>query len=176
MILTDEPTHSAVIVACASIISESDVSITILCLLCPPRYTAVQIKNCSISTFVITVATMKNTIVLCAPVIVWNWSIHYPSLSAMFDLLHSSTNQEGFENHLCSKSSHHEYGRFLVMQRKPSHVTTKLMLFTVSKNQRWMEHKGGHWQVPQECIAHTVVCQKAPLGMKRRQTVKKSSP
>ena len=38
----------------------------------------------------------------------------------MFDLLHSSTNQEVFEKHLCSKSSHYEkYGRFLVTQRKP---------------------------------------------------------
>ena len=40
-----------------------------------------------------------------------------------------------------------------------------------------MEHKGGHWQVPEEYIARTEVCQnKAPLGLKRRQTVKQSSP
>ena len=72
-----------------------------------------------------------------APVIVWNWSIHCPSLSAMFDLLHSSTNQEVFEKHLCIKSSHYEkYGRFLVTQRKPSaRATTKLTLFTVSKDE-----------------------------------------
>ena len=70
------------------------------------------------------------------PVIVWNWSIHCPSLSAMFDLLHSSTNQEVFEKHLCIKSSHYEkYGRFLVTQRKPSRATTKLTLFTVSKDE-----------------------------------------
>jgi len=45
-------------------------------------------------------------------------------------------NQEVFEKHLCNKSSHHEkYGRFLVTQRKPSHATTKSMLFTVSKDE-----------------------------------------
>jgi len=51
-------------VLCASIISESEVSITVLCLLCSTRYTAVQIKNCSKSTSVIKVATMKNTMML----------------------------------------------------------------------------------------------------------------
>jgi len=121
----------------ASIISESKVSITVLCLLCSPHYTAVRNKNCSKSTSVIKVASMKNTMVPHTPVIVWNWSIHYPSLSAVFDSLHSSTNQELFEKHLCNKSSCYEkYGRFLVMQRKPSRATTKLTLFTVSKAQR----------------------------------------
>jgi len=53
---------------------------------------------------------MKNTTVPHAPVIVW---IHYPSLSAMFNSLHSSTNQELFEKHLCNKSSYHEkYSRY----------------------------------------------------------------
>jgi len=42
-----------------SIISESEVSITVFCLPCSPRYIAVQIKNCSKSTSVIKVATMK---------------------------------------------------------------------------------------------------------------------
>jgi len=78
----------------------------------------------------------RNTMVPHAPVIVWNWSIHCPSLSAMFDLLHSSTNQKVSEKHLCIKSSHYEkYGRFLVTQRKPSRATTKLTLFTVSKDE-----------------------------------------
>jgi len=83
--------------------SEGEVSIIILCLPCSPRYTAVRTKNCSKSRSVITVATMKNTMMLRAPVIVWDWSIHCPSSSAMFDLLHSSTNQEMFEKHLCRK-------------------------------------------------------------------------
>jgi len=50
---------------------------------------------------------------------------YHPSLSAAFDSLNSSTNQELFEKYLYNKSSHYEkYGRFLVMQRKPSCVTT----------------------------------------------------
>ena len=64
------PHHKVVMVARASIVSESEVSITILCLLCLPCYTAVRIKNCLKSTFIITVATMKNTMVPCTPVIV----------------------------------------------------------------------------------------------------------
>jgi len=86
----------------------------------------------------------ENTMVTYAPVIVWNWSINCPSLSAMFDSLHSSTNQEVLENHLCSQSSHYEkYGQFLVTQRKPSCATTKLMLFSVSKDE-WntKDHNG----------------------------------
>jgi len=60
-------------------------------------YTAVWIENCSKNTSVITVATMKNTMVPRTPVIIWNLSIYCPSLSAMFDLLHRSMNQEVFE-------------------------------------------------------------------------------
>jgi len=128
------PHHKVVMVPHASIISKSKVSITILCLLCSPCYTAVWIKNCSKSTSVIKVATMKNTMGPCAPVIIWSWSIHCPSLSAMFDSIHNNTNQELFEKHLCNHGSHYEkYRRFFVMQRKPSCATTKLTLFTVSK-------------------------------------------
>ena len=54
-------------VARASIISESGLSITVLCFLCSPHYTAVWIKNCSKSTSVIRVTTTRNTMVLCAP-------------------------------------------------------------------------------------------------------------
>jgi len=54
-------------IARASIISESEVSITVLCLLCSPRYTAIRIKNCSKSMSVIKVATARNTIVPHAP-------------------------------------------------------------------------------------------------------------
>ena len=60
--LTDEPTRSKVVmVPHTSIISESEVSIAVLCLLCSPRYTAVRIKYCSKSTSVIKVTTMKDT-------------------------------------------------------------------------------------------------------------------
>jgi len=107
----------------ASTTPESEVSIKVLCLLCSQRYTAVQIKNRSKNTSVIKVATMEVQMVLHTPVIVWHWSIHCPSLSAMFNSLHSSTNQELFEKYLCSQSSHYENtdrgGWFSVMQRKP---------------------------------------------------------
>ena len=53
------PHHKAVMFLRASIISESEVSITTICLPCSPCYTAVQIKNCSNSTSVIKVATMQ---------------------------------------------------------------------------------------------------------------------
>ena len=99
------PHHNLLMIARASIIYESEVSITVLCLLGSPRYIAVQIVHC-------------------------------PSLSAMFNLLYSSTNQEVFKKHLCIKSSHYEKHRqFLAMQRKPSRATTKSTLFTVSKDE-----------------------------------------
>jgi len=112
------------------------ISITVLCLLCSLRYTELWAKNYSKSMSVIKVATKKNTMVPCTLVIVWNWGIHCPSLSAVFNLLHSSTNQELFEKHLRNKSSHYEkYGKFLITQRKPSRATTKLMFFAVSKDE-----------------------------------------
>ena len=52
--------HKVVMVLHALIISESQVSITVLC---SPRYTAVQIKNSLKSAPVIIVATVKNTMV-----------------------------------------------------------------------------------------------------------------
>ena len=36
------------------------------------------------------------------------WSIHYASLSAIFNLSHSSMNQQLFEKHLCNQSIHNE--------------------------------------------------------------------
>ena len=39
-----------------------------------------------------------------------------------------------------------------------------------------MGHKEGHWQVHEECIVRTAVCQKAPLGPRLCQTVKKIKP
>ena len=39
---------------------KSEVSITLRCWLCSTRYTAIRIKNCLKSTFVIKIATMKN--------------------------------------------------------------------------------------------------------------------
>ena len=45
--------------ACPQLLSETKVSIMLHCQLCSNHYTAVQIKNCSKSTSVIKVATMK---------------------------------------------------------------------------------------------------------------------
>ena len=53
------PHHKVEMVLRASIISESEVSIKVLCPQYSPRYTAVHIKNCLKSTSVIKVATMK---------------------------------------------------------------------------------------------------------------------
>jgi len=144
----------------ASIISKSEVSIMVLYLLCLPCHTAVRIKNCCMS-----VIEVKNTMVPCTPVIVWNWDIHCPSLSAMSNSLHSSTNQELFEMHLCVKSSHYEkYRRFLVKQRKPSHTTTKLTPFAVSKD-KWSTKEDTSKSL-RNALHRTAVCQKAPLKLK----------
>ena len=158
---------------CASIISKSEVSITILCLLCSPHYTAVQIKNCLKSTFIMKVVTVIWT-VLHAPVIVWNWSIHCPSLSAMFNSLHSSMNQEPFEKYLCNQGSHYEkYGRF-PLHKESHHLQPLNQCFSLSAKINGTQ--GGHWKVHGECIARSTVCQKARLRLKRCWTVKKSSP
>jgi len=86
----------------------------------------------------ITVATMKNTMVPRALVInVWNQSIHCLSL---LDLLHSSMNQVVFEKHLCNKSSHYENSL-----RAKEAMTCNHQINAFHCQQRWMEHKGGHW-------------------------------
>jgi len=50
-------------------------------------------------------------------------------------------------------------------------ITSNLNFFCVSEDK--MEHKGGYHK---QYIVHSAVCQKAPLGLKQRQTMKKSSP
>ena len=109
------------------------------------------------------------------PVIVWNWSIHCLSLSAMLDLLHSSVNQEVFKKHLCNKVATMKNTDNFLLRAKEA-ITCNHQINAFHCLQRWMEHKGGHWLVPVECIARTAVCQKAPLGLKQCRTVKKSSP
>ena len=54
------PHQKEVMVPVISKLSESEVSIMLLYQLCLTPYTAMRIKNCLISTFVIEVATMKN--------------------------------------------------------------------------------------------------------------------
>jgi len=138
-------------------------------------YTAKQIKNCKKSTSVTKAATIKNTNGTVCPsrtlqLLCEKWSIHYASLSTIFNSLHSSINRDLVEKHLCNPSSYYEkYGWFLLhMQRKPSRVTTKLTLFTVSK-------MTGMHRRHEESIIRTAVCQQAHLRLKRRRTVEKLS-
>ena len=72
---------------------------------------------------------MKNTMVPRAPVIVWNWSLHCPSLSAMFDSLHSSMNQEVFKKYLCHKSSHNDYVKEAII------CNHQINIFTFNKDE-----------------------------------------
>ena len=59
----------------------------------------------------------------------------------MFNALHSISNQELLEKHLCYQNSHYEkYGRFLYKE-KPSHATAELTLFAVSKDE-WDAKEG----------------------------------
>ena len=69
IILTDHAFRiiNIVMIARASIITESEVSITVLHLLCSPRYTAIQIKTCLKGMSVIKVTTARNTIVQRVP-------------------------------------------------------------------------------------------------------------
>ena len=69
-------------------------------------------------------------------------------ISAIFNLLLSSTNQGLLEKRLCNHSSHYEKHGQSVMQRKPSRATTKLTLFTVSKGE-WntQEDTGKLWRI-----------------------------
>jgi len=137
------PHHKVVMIPHASIISNSEVSITVLFLLCSSRYTVVWINNCLNSMSVIKVATVKQMIVPCSPLIVWNWSIHFLYLSAIFNLSHSSTNQKLFKKHLCNQGSQYEkYGWFpFCTEVSHQHATIKSTLFIVSKD----EWNRGHW-------------------------------
>ena len=58
---------------------------------------------------------------------------------------------------------------------KPSHATTKSTLFAVSKDE-WDTKEDTGKSMKNALYVRTAVCQKAPLGLKRCQTVKKSGP
>ena len=136
----------------ASTISESEVSITALCLLCSPSYTAVWSKNCLKSTSVIKVAAVKNTIVPCAPIIIRNRSIHCPSLSAMFNLLYKAV-RINCKNCLKSTSvtTMEKYGWFLV--RKGSHhMQPPNQRFSLSAKMN------GRFDVTSGTFWHTAIC------------------
>ena len=70
-----------------------------------------------------------------APVIIWMWSIHYASLTAMLNLLQIKTYSKRTSVIKVLPCSQYKINRrmIFVIQRKPSHTTTKLTLFAVSK-------------------------------------------
>ena len=94
-----------------------------------------QIKNCTKSA---STATMKNTNGAVAPD-TGATPINYclKSESFFFNYFQLGTYQDLVENHLYNQGNHYEkYGRFpLCMQRKPSHATSKLTIFAVSKDE-----------------------------------------
>jgi len=139
--MTDKPTHSTSMVPRAPIISESEVSITAPYLLCSPSYTAVWIKNWSKSTSVIKVATVKNAIVPRALDIVWNQSIHCPSASAMFNSLHSSKNCLKFTS-VIKVATMKSMDNFCYAKEA---IMCNHQINAFHCQQRWMDHKGGHW-------------------------------
>jgi len=121
----------------ASIISESEVSISVLCLLCSLCYTAVWIKNCSKSTSVIKVATIKKIRWCRVP----QWSskteVSITFLCQLHSIRYTAVRiKKCLKSTSVYKSSHYEkYGWFLITQRKPSRATTKLTFFTVSEDE-----------------------------------------
>ena len=75
-------------------------------------------------------------------------------------------NQELFEKHLCNQSSHYEKYRQFPFWKE---AIIKLVPFAVSKDKRNTKDDTG------KSMKSTVVCQKAPLGLKKTQTTKKTS-
>jgi len=54
-------------------------------------------------------------------------------------------NQDLVEKHLCNIGSHYEkYRQFSIMYAKEA-ITCNHQIDTFDCEQRWMEHKGGHW-------------------------------
>ena len=82
----------------------------------------------------------------------------------MFNPLHSSTCPKSTSAMKIATAKNTDDFRY---EEKPSRATTKSTLFAVSKDE---------WDAKEECIVHTAICQKAPVGPKRHRTVKKSSP
>ena len=125
--------HSASMVPRASFISESEVSITALCLLCSSSYTAAQSKNCSKSMSVIKVAAVK--IQLChAPQLLSEIEV---SIALLCQLC--STHYTAVRIKSCLKSTSvikvptmKNTNNFCCIKE----ATTKLMLFIVSKD-KW---------------------------------------
>ena len=144
---------------------------------------AITHKNCTKSTSVMRAATIKTTngavypnYRCCAHQLLsekWRihctscqrFSIHYTPIWINIYLKSTSVinvvTMKNTDNFQCTyKGSHH-------VQPSNRHISMSANLW-----QRWMEHKGGHWLVQEECILLTAVCQKAHLWLKWHQIVK----
>ena len=100
-------------------------------------------------------------------IIVRKLSIHYTSLSAMFNLLCTAVQISILKSTSNQVANMKGKNRWFPLCKGSHHmVPPNRQFFTISK-QRWMEHKGGHWCVHEESIVCTVVCQKAPLDVVR---------
>ena len=80
-----------------------------------------------------------------------------------FNPLHSCTNQ--FKKPFCNQGSHYEntddfrYGK--------ETITRYHQIDSFCCQQKWRNHKGGHWYIHEECIIHTALCQKAGKDIKQ---------
>ena len=99
---------------------------------------------------------------------------NYALFSAMIHPLHSITNEEQYKKHLCNQSI--VTMEILVTATGKPHRTIVNQNLVFSAERTGTQIKGGQMQVHDVCIVCTVVGEKAHLGMKRCQTVKKSSP
>ena len=91
---------------------------------------------------------------------------HYILFPAILCPLHSITNKEQYEKHLCSQSSHYRKYRQHSHREATSHYH-KSTPCVVSKKS---------WNTKEDndtCIVCTVVGEKAHVGTKRHRTVKK---
>jgi len=59
---------------------------------------------------------------------IWEWSIHYSSLSTMFIPLHSSTNQELFKKYAFNQGNHYEKTRWCRVPQLSSETEVSIVL------------------------------------------------
>ena len=94
----------------------------------------------------------------------------YASLSAMFNPLHSSTNQELFESTSAIKIATTKSMGDFCCEGKPSCATAKSTLFAVSKDEWDTKENAG------KSMKNALYVLQAPVRPKQRRAVKKSSP
>ena len=115
---------------------KSEVSITLHCQLCSTCYTAFRIKNLSGSTSTIYAYQKK----WCHSPQLYQlssekWTIHYASLSAMFNPLHNNTNQELLKSTLAIKIATMKNTEDFCFEGKPSRARAKSTPFPVNKDE-----------------------------------------